>query len=96
MVDLDLPSTSPSYNPASLEPRYILDTESWEVVKCLPFLDASKSSRLARAFWIPESVVRMIDVYLKNPAIKEALSKKAWGDYCVLKARHLDSGNTIT
>ncbi|KAG1077041.1 hypothetical protein G6F42_025112 [Rhizopus arrhizus] len=51
LVDVDFP-----LRPASpLEPRYIRDTEHWEVMDCFPFLDADNSNRLSRAFWVPGS-----------------------------------------
>ncbi|KAK7090377.1 alpha-1,2-mannosyltransferase ALG9-like isoform X2 [Littorina saxatilis] len=46
MVDLDLPIES------KLEPRYS-QSDDWTVVASAPFLDASRSHRLMRAFYIP-------------------------------------------
>ncbi|KAI7894344.1 Alg9-like mannosyltransferase family-domain-containing protein [Mucor mucedo] len=51
LVDLDLPLHSAS----ELEPRYIRDTEHWQVLSCYPYLDAQNSHRLSRAFWVPGS-----------------------------------------
>ncbi|TPX49177.1 hypothetical protein SeMB42_g02701 [Synchytrium endobioticum] len=94
LVDSDMPSTSPAYDPNSLEPRYLLDTDTWSPIKCLPFLDSSRSTRLGRAFWIPENVIRIIDRYVKSIRMKEWASKR-WGSYCALKARHSASMDTI-
>ncbi|PVD19080.1 hypothetical protein C0Q70_21639 [Pomacea canaliculata] len=46
LVDLDVPTES------SLEPRYAA-LEDWTVVASAPFLDAGRSHRLLRAFYIP-------------------------------------------
>ncbi|PSS29616.1 hypothetical protein PHLCEN_2v2764 [Hermanssonia centrifuga] len=35
------------------EPAYAADTDHWDRVKCLPFLDARHSSLLTRALWMP-------------------------------------------
>lgn len=35
------------------EPAYAADTDNWDRVKCLPFLDARHSSLLTRALWMP-------------------------------------------
>jgi alpha-1,2-mannosyltransferase len=39
--------------PSKYEPRYIQDTDYWNVLKCVRFLDAENSAKLSRAFWIP-------------------------------------------
>ncbi|KAI8579539.1 hypothetical protein K450DRAFT_271849 [Umbelopsis ramanniana AG] len=39
--------------PSNYEPRYIQDTDHWNVLKCVRFLDAENSAKLSRAFWIP-------------------------------------------
>lgn len=49
LVDVDFPLQTAS----ALEPRYIRDTENWEVLTCYPYLDAENSNRLSRAFWVP-------------------------------------------
>lgn len=40
---------SPSVN----EPRYSEDVENWTLVKSLAFLDAARSNRFFRAFYVP-------------------------------------------
>ncbi|KAH3807838.1 alpha-1,2-mannosyltransferase ALG9-like isoform X2 [Dreissena polymorpha] len=47
LVDLDLPTE------AQHEPRYSQDTEDWSVLVSIPFLDAARSHRVFRAFYIP-------------------------------------------
>ncbi|TPX34826.1 hypothetical protein SmJEL517_g02557 [Synchytrium microbalum] len=92
LVDLDLPATATTYDPTSLEPRYILDTESWKVVKCLPFLDSARSSRIARALWIPDVFVSLID----SEKVEQVIGRKEWGSYCALKAQSSESIDIIT
>ncbi|KAI8810058.1 Alg9-like mannosyltransferase family-domain-containing protein [Cladochytrium replicatum] len=36
-----------------VERRYVRDGERWEVVVCEKFLDAARTRRLSRAFWVP-------------------------------------------
>ena len=48
IVDLDIPGIE-----SPLEPRYAQRTSDWKVIHSLPFLHASKSSRIFRAFYIP-------------------------------------------
>ncbi|XP_072774217.1 alpha-1,2-mannosyltransferase ALG9 isoform X2 [Taeniopygia guttata] len=47
LVDLDTATESPR------EPRYSSNKEEWLTIAYKPFLDASRSSRLLRAFYIP-------------------------------------------
>ncbi|KAF2487004.1 Alg9-like mannosyltransferase family-domain-containing protein [Neohortaea acidophila] len=71
VVDLRLPST-----PATTqEPDFISDRETWERVKCLPFLDAAGTSTLGRLGWLPDS-----------PLVPEQ-HRRVWGKYCLLKRR---------
>ncbi|CAJ2513993.1 Uu.00g021120.m01.CDS01 [Anthostomella pinea] len=56
------------------EPDYVAD-EKWEVVKCEPFLDASKTHLLARVLWMPDWEV-----------IPERFRRK-WGQHCLLKKK---------
>ncbi|KAI8993202.1 Alg9-like mannosyltransferase family-domain-containing protein [Pilobolus umbonatus] len=51
LVDSDFPLRSSS----DKEPRYIQDTEHWDILECYPYLDNENSHRLARSFWIPVS-----------------------------------------
>ncbi|KAG1455183.1 hypothetical protein G6F46_010944 [Rhizopus delemar] len=51
LVDVDYPLRAVS----SAEPRYIKDTDHWEILACYPFLDTENSHRLSRAFWVPGS-----------------------------------------
>ncbi|KAL1841327.1 hypothetical protein VTJ49DRAFT_7164 [Mycothermus thermophilus] len=56
------------------EPDYSRDVERWEVVQCLPFLDAERTHFLARAMWLPDAFV------------PEWLRRR-WGEHCLLKQR---------
>ncbi|KAF2977003.1 hypothetical protein EK904_013658 [Melospiza melodia maxima] len=47
LVDLDTAAESPR------EPRYSSHREEWVTIAYKPFLDASRSSRLLRAFYVP-------------------------------------------
>ncbi|KAF8445630.1 glycosyltransferase family 22 protein [Boletus edulis BED1] len=69
LVDLDFPQHPTS---SGNEPRYAVDEQTWERVTCLPFLDASQSSRVARTLWVPGRWWQ---------------SKNEYGDYCLLKNR---------
>lgn len=57
------------------EPDYIADKANWDIVKCVPFLDAEKTHVLARIFWIPE-----LDV------IPDKFKRK-WGRHCLLSKK---------
>jgi len=52
------------------EPDYVAD-ENWEVVKCEPFLDASKTHALSRAVWVPAFGLEWL--------------KRSWARHCLLK-----------
>ncbi|XP_046393537.1 alpha-1,2-mannosyltransferase ALG9 [Ischnura elegans] len=47
LVDLDLERET------TLEPRYSLQTDNWTLVASIPFLDAERSHKIFRAFYIP-------------------------------------------
>lgn len=57
------------------EPDYAADTERWETVKCVPFLDAERTHFLARALWVPDWEV-----------VPEKWKRK-WGRHCLLKQK---------
>jgi len=61
--------------PTALEPDYISDTEHWEALKCLPFLDASKTHTISRMLWVPDL------------SIIPAKFRRQWGDYCLLQRK---------
>ncbi|KAJ3086582.1 mannosyltransferase [Quaeritorhiza haematococci] len=75
LIDVDFPSTKPTTH----EPAYIRDTETWSKVVCVAFLDAARTSRLGRAFWVPEVVRRAI-----------GMKEKVWGDYCLLERKKVE------
>ncbi|KAI7774461.1 hypothetical protein LA080_008327 [Diaporthe eres] len=57
------------------EPDYIADTANWEVVKCIPFLDAGNTALIPRMIWIPSW-----------SWIPEKYQRK-WGEHCLLQKR---------
>lgn len=57
------------------EPDYIADTENWDIVKCLPFLDAGNTGQIARMIWVPAWSF-----------IPEGLQRR-WGRHCLLQRR---------
>lgn len=57
------------------EPDYVADTENWEIVKCLPFLDAGNTGQIPRMIWVPNWGF-----------IPEGLKRK-WGRHCLLQQR---------
>ncbi|KAL8864940.1 MAG: hypothetical protein Q9174_007156 [Haloplaca sp. 1 TL-2023] len=61
--------------PSTLEPKYVEDIETWEVVQCSRFLDASQTHILARLLWLPDL-----------EAIP-ARYRRRWGRHCLLKRR---------
>ncbi|KAK5168739.1 mannosyltransferase [Saxophila tyrrhenica] len=69
LIDAHLPSTGVS----KLEPNYNADTEHWERVKCLPFLDAANSGVVGRLGWVPDF-----------PILPQQL-RRVYGEYCLLK-----------
>ncbi|KAJ3844927.1 glycosyltransferase family 22 protein [Lentinula raphanica] len=71
LIDVDFP-THPSTS--LLEPRYAVETDTWDRVHCLPFLDAQHSPLLSRILWLPGERWR---------------SMNAWGDYCLLRNSEL-------
>ncbi|CAI4214901.1 unnamed protein product [Parascedosporium putredinis] len=57
------------------EPDYVVDKENWEVVQCLPFLDASRTHPLARMLWVPDS-----------SAVPDKFRRK-WANHCLLRRK---------
>ncbi len=54
------------------EPNYVADKMNWEVVECLPFLNAAASRGIiGRVLYVP------------FPGFDEGV----WGDYCLLKRK---------
>ena len=62
----------PGKEESDLEPAFLLDTVNWEIVKCVPFLDAEKTNILARTLWLP------IDV---------AGFRRQYGQHCLLRRK---------
>lgn len=55
------------------EPDYVLDQETWEMLKCEPFLDVARTGTVGRLLWLPDW-----------PIIPERHRRK-WGEYCLLR-----------
>ncbi|KAK7748954.1 mannosyltransferase [Cytospora paraplurivora] len=60
------------------EPDYVADTEHWEIVKCLPFLDAGNTGLIPRMIWIPSWLSWIPEKY-----------QRKWGQHCLLQQRAL-------
>ncbi|GKT93383.1 LOW QUALITY PROTEIN: glycosyltransferase family 22 [Colletotrichum tofieldiae] len=73
LVDTQYPERTDPLPPN--EPDYIADEEHWEIVKCVPFLDAEKTHFLARALWVPDL-----------PFVPEKFQRK-WGRHCLLQRK---------
>lgn len=71
LVDTHMPSTGVS----KLEPNYLADTDHWEKVKCLPFLDAASSGGIGRLGWVP------------NVPMLPAQLRRVYGEYCLLRRK---------
>ncbi|WAR27997.1 ALG9-like protein [Mya arenaria] len=69
LVDLDLPRET------THEPRYSQKTEEWTTLVSIPFLDASRSHRVFRAFYIPFVSSRYC-VYENYNLLKTTRTKK--------------------
>ncbi|KFY44180.1 hypothetical protein V494_01604 [Pseudogymnoascus sp. VKM F-4513 (FW-928)] len=67
LVDTYFPSSTPS----ALEPAYMLDTETWEAVKCERFMDASRTKLAARLVKLPLGLG----------------GERVYGEHCLLKRR---------
>jgi alpha-1,2-mannosyltransferase len=57
------------------EPDYISDGDNWDIVKCEPFLDASRTHFLSRVLWMPESDL-----------VPEKYRRR-WGRHCLLRRK---------
>lgn len=73
MVDTQYPERTDPLPPS--EPEYISDTETWDTLKCEPFLDAGQTHVLGRVLWLPDL-----------PIIPERFRRK-WGRHCLLQRK---------
>ncbi|KAG6879482.1 hypothetical protein C0992_002205 [Termitomyces sp. T32_za158] len=71
LIDLDFP-LHPVESP--LEPRYAVDTKTWDRVFCRSFIDVRHSRLLTRAFWVPGQAWQ---------------KSNEFGDYCLLRNKEL-------
>ncbi len=75
LVDLDFPLRHPATVVESkLEPRFAVQSDQWDRVRCQEFLDAQESSRLTRTIKLP------IPGWQKG---------NSFGDYCLLRNKNL-------
>ncbi|KAG6910519.1 hypothetical protein DXG01_009938 [Tephrocybe rancida] len=73
LIDLDFPLHPVE---SHLEPRYAVDSKTWDRVFCKSFIDAKHSRLLTRAFWAPGEAWQ---------------SNNEFGDYCLLRNKALVS-----
>lgn len=81
LVDTQYPERTRPVSP--LEPDYVSQRESWDVVRCKRFLDAEKTHILARVMWVP------------GWSIVPAKFRRHWGQHCLLKKKTSDQGMWI-
>ncbi|PHH64413.1 hypothetical protein CDD81_4634 [Ophiocordyceps australis] len=72
LVDTQYPLRDDALPPD--EPDYVGDTETWELVKCVAFLDAANTHLIGRVLWLPEGIMpqRM---------------RRIWGRHCLLRRK---------
>lgn len=77
LVDTQYPEQQKAlgWTPPPNEPDFVANTERWEEMKCVPFLDAASTSFLPRALWVPDWGF-----------IPENFRRK-WGRHCLLKQK---------
>lgn len=77
LVDTQYPEQQkePGWAPPPNEPDYVADTDHWDEVVCLPFLDAANTPFLARALWVPDWDI-----------VPERFRRK-WGRHCLLRQK---------
>lgn len=76
LVDTQYPvNLEKGLTPPPREPDYIADAENWEVVKCLPFLDAANTGLIPRMIWVPSWDI-----------VPNKFQRK-WGKHCLLQRR---------
>jgi alpha-1,2-mannosyltransferase len=62
-----------SVKATALEPSYIADTQHWEEMKCVSFLDTGRTQFLGRLLWVPDL-----------PFVPQ-WARRWWGNYCLLR-----------
>jgi len=71
LIDVDFPKRyAAGAKVSALEPRYAVDSGTWDRAFCGPFLDAERSSRWGRMLYVPPSMAEKLNEY---------------GDYCLLR-----------
>ncbi|KAK8010905.1 family 22 glycosyltransferase [Apiospora arundinis] len=73
MVDTQYPERGGPLPPN--EPDYVADEQNWDVVKCVPFLDAENTHWLARVLWVPDS------------SLVPERFQRHWGQHCLLQKK---------
>jgi alpha-1,2-mannosyltransferase len=69
LIDSDFPLNPQS---SAHEPRYSIDSSTWDRVHCAPFLDARHSSLLTRTLWLP---------------VPYWSQRNRFGEYCLLRQK---------
>lgn len=77
LVDTQFPEQQKQagWMPPPEEPNYVADTDRWDVVKCVPFLDAASTPFLVRALWVPDW------------DIIPGKYRRKWGQHCLLRRK---------
>jgi len=73
LVDTQYPERTVPLPPN--EPDYIADMDTWNIVRCEPFLDAANTHILSRILWVPDLTI-VPDKY-----------KRKWGRHCLLERK---------
>lgn len=74
LVDTQYPERPASSLPPD-EPDYTSDTDTWELIRCEPFLDAAATPLLARALWVPDL------------GFVPDRMRRRWARHCLLRRR---------
>ncbi|MCJ1304520.1 mannosyltransferase [Hypocenomyce scalaris] len=70
-------SSFPGSRTSPLEPPYMLDTKTWEALRCSSFLDTSQTSVFGRILWVPDW-----------DFIPQRF-RRQWGRLCLLRRRSM-------
>ncbi|KAI0508796.1 glycosyltransferase family 22 protein [Xylaria bambusicola] len=73
LVDTQYPENTDPLPP--YEPDYIADADNWDIVKCEPFLDTSKTPFISRVLWMPEA------------SFVPEKYRRRWGRHCLLRRK---------
>ncbi|RMD44423.1 hypothetical protein DV735_g737, partial [Chaetothyriales sp. CBS 134920] len=77
-------SSFPSARPTDLEPDYAAHADTWQRVRCLPFLDAAATGFVGRVVWVPDL------------AVLPARWRRVWGEHCLLVRKSSSSSKGVS